>query len=58
MLLNPKILDVIACPICKGKLHYDKHDQVLICKFHKVAFPIKDGVPIRLIQHAKPIVKD
>ncbi|EKD46125.1 MAG: hypothetical protein ACD_69C00003G0002 [uncultured bacterium] len=55
MLLNPKILDVIACPICKGKLHYDKQGQVLICKFHKLSFPIKNGVPIMQIQQAKSL---
>lgn len=55
MPLNHKILDVIACPVCKGKLAYDKDNQELICKFHKVAFPIEDGVPIMLVSRARPI---
>ena len=53
--MNPNILDVIACPICKGKLCYDKNAEQLICKFHKVAFPIKNGIPIMLIEEATPI---
>ena len=57
-ILNPEILDVIACPICKGKLHYDENAQVLICKFDKLAFPVKNGVPIMLEGEARPIHKD
>lgn len=55
MKLKREILDVIACPICKGKLQYDKSMQVLICKFNRLAFPIKDGVPIMLVEQAKPV---
>ena len=51
-LLNPDILDVLACPICHGKLDYDKKSQVLICKFDKLEFPIKDGVPVMLEEEA------
>ena len=53
--LNPEILDVIACPICKGALHYDKNHQVLICKFDKLEFPVKDGVPVMIEEEAKPL---
>jgi len=56
--LNHKILDVIACPICKGKLHYDKNAQLLICKYHNFAFPIKNGVPIMLVEKTTPLKKD
>lgn len=55
MLLNSKILDVIACPICKGKLHYDKIAQELICNFDKLAYPIEDGVPIMIADKARKI---
>ena len=56
--LNPKILDVIACPVCHGKLHYDKAKQVLICRFDKLKFPIRDGVPIMLKEEAGLIHND
>ena len=39
---NPKILEIIVCPICKGKLHYDRKNRELICKFDKLAYLIKD----------------
>jgi uncharacterized protein len=57
MSLNTKILDVIACPICKGKLHYAKDEQLLICNLDKLAFSIKAGVPIMLVEQAIPIAK-
>jgi uncharacterized protein len=50
-----KFLDVIACPLCKGKLHYDKSAQELICKFHKIAYPIKNGIPIMLADQARQL---
>lgn len=52
-MMNPKILDIIACPLCKGKLDYDKNHQELICKFHKLAYPIEDGIPVMLIEKAR-----
>jgi len=51
--LNPKLLEVLACPICKGKLQYDKAGQELICRFDKLAYPIKDGVPVMLVDSAR-----
>ncbi len=53
MLANSKILDVIACPICKGKLYYDKSAQELICNLDKLAYPIKDGVPIMIVDQTR-----
>ena len=55
MILNPRLLDVIACPICKGKLRYDRNQQVLVCNFNRLSFPIKDGVPMMLAEQAQPI---
>ena len=51
--LNPKILDVIACPICKGKLHYDKSAHELICNLDRLAFPVRNGVPIMVEKEAR-----
>ena len=58
MTLNPDILDVLACPNCKGKLTYHKDTKELVCKFDKVSFPIENGVPILLISRAKPLKSD
>ncbi|MCL1126449.1 Trm112 family protein [Shewanella surugensis] len=48
MIFDKKLLDIVACPICKGALTYDKQAQQLICKFDKLAYPINDGIPVLL----------
>lgn len=53
---NQRILDIIACPICKGKLHYDRNRRELVCNFDKLAYPIReDGVPIMVAESARRI---
>ncbi|WWP01909.1 MAG: Trm112 family protein [Candidatus Dasytiphilus stammeri] len=46
--MDYRLLEIIACPICKGKLFYYKDRQELICKLDKVAYPIRNGIPILL----------
>ena len=56
--MDKKLLEVLACPICKGKLQYDKNKQELICKFDKLAFPIRNGIPIMLEEEARAIKEE
>ena len=49
---DKQLLEILACPICKGKLQYDRSAQQLICKVDKVAFLIHNHVPIMLIEKA------
>lgn len=44
--MDSRLLDVLVCPLCKGPLELDKAAQELICKADKLAFPIRDGIPI------------
>lgn len=53
--MNKKLLDILVCPLCKGKLLYDKKRQELICKADKLAFPIKDDIPMMLDTEARPL---
>ncbi|MDF3054246.1 MAG: tetraacyldisaccharide 4-kinase [Gammaproteobacteria bacterium] len=46
--MDRKLLDILACPVCKGKLVYQQANQVLICKLDKLAYPIIDGIPVML----------
>ena len=48
-----RVFDVLVCPVCKGKLVYDEDKQELQCKASKLAFPIKDGVPVMLEKEAR-----
>jgi len=49
------LLDVLVCPICKRTLEYDKAAQELICRSDKLAYPIRDGIPIMWSEEARPL---
>ena len=53
--MDRRLLDILACPICKGKLIYQQQAAELICKFDRLAFPIKDDIPVMLEQEARVI---
>lgn len=49
------LLEVLVCPLCKGKLQHKREQQQLVCKVDKLAFPIRDGIPIMLESEATPV---
>lgn len=51
--MDTKLLDILVCPLCKGPLLYRKSANELICKADRLAFSIKDGVPIMLEEQAR-----
>lgn len=51
--MNNTLLEILACPICKGELIYDAHHQELICRFDRLAFPIINDIPIMLDNRAR-----
>jgi uncharacterized protein YbaR (Trm112 family) len=53
MTLDAKLLDILACPICKGPLQYAKIQQVLVCRADRLAYPIRDGIPVMLEEEAR-----
>ncbi len=53
--MDPKLLDILVCPLCKGPLLYKKADNELICKPDRLAFQIKDGIPVMLEDEARKI---
>jgi len=57
-MIDVKLLDIIACPVCKGKLGFKKESNELICKFDRLAYPIVDGIPALLAVHARSIPAD
>ncbi len=46
--MKQKLLDILACPKCKGALEYDKKNQQLICIIDRISYQVKDGIPILL----------
>lgn len=53
--MDNHLLDILACPNCKGKLVYDKKKEELICRFDKLAFPIRNDIPVMLIDEARKL---
>lgn len=53
--MDKKLLDILACPVCKGALVYKKESQELICKVDRLAFPIKDDIPVMLETDAREL---
>ncbi len=56
--MDAKLLDILVCPICKGPLHYKKAEQELICKPCRMAYQIKDGIPVMLEDEARKLPAD
>jgi uncharacterized protein YbaR (Trm112 family) len=57
-MIDKKLLDILACPLCKSPLIYDKSKQELICKADRIAFPISDDIPIMLEDEARELTSD
>jgi len=53
--MDRKLLDILACPICKGQLEYRKKQQELICRYNKVAYPIRQEIPVLLESEARKL---
>lgn len=56
--MDPKLLDILVCPLCKGPLIYKKNEQELICKADRLAFPIRDGIPVMLEEEARVLAAE
>jgi uncharacterized protein len=52
-MLDKKLLEILACPKCKGELEYKPNDQKLICWTCKLGYDIKDDIPVMLIDQAQ-----
>lgn len=53
--MDPRLLEVLVCPLCKGPLEYDRGAQELICRHDKLAFPIRDGIAVMLESEARSL---
>jgi uncharacterized protein YbaR (Trm112 family) len=53
--MDHALLEILVCPICKGKLVYHKTAKELVCKADKLAYPIRDDIPVMLSDEARKI---
>ena len=54
-MLDKKLLALLVCPLCKGDLHYDRERNELICRADRLAFPVRDGIPVMLPEEAREL---
>lgn len=55
--VDPKLLEILVCPLTKTPLRYDKDAQELISEQAKLAYPIRDGIPVMLVDEARELDK-
>ena len=58
MPLNRRLLSLLVCPACRAKLIYDPNKNILVCKSEKLAYPIREDVPVMLIEEAYSLTID
>ncbi len=54
-MIDKKLLDILACPLCKSPLHYDKLADELICRADRLAFPVRDDIPVMIEDEARQL---
>lgn len=56
--MDKKLLDILACPVCKGPLVYIQKNNELICKGDRLAYPIREDIPVMLEEEARQLPAD
>jgi uncharacterized protein YbaR (Trm112 family) len=56
--LDARLLEILACPLCKGPVLHKREQDVLVCRADRLAFPIVDGVPVMLESEARVLSAD
>lgn len=53
--IDPRLLEILVCPLSKAALKYDRDAQELVCQVSGLAYPVRDGVPVMLVEEARAI---
>lgn len=53
--MDAKLLEILVCPITKGALVYDREKQELVSRAARLAYPVRDGIPVMLEEEARPL---
>ena len=56
--MDKRLLEILACPVCKGPLLYKKETKELICKVDRLAYPVRDDIPVMLENEARELPAD
>ncbi|HXO65670.1 MAG: Trm112 family protein [Steroidobacteraceae bacterium] len=56
--MDTRLLEILACPVCKGPLQYRRDAEVLVCRMDRLAYPVRDDVPVMLAEEARQLTAD
>jgi len=56
--MDTRLLEILACPVCKGPLQYRSAEEVLVCRLDRLAYPVRDDVPVMLEEEARQLAAD
>lgn len=56
--MDTRLLEILACPTCKGPLVHARAAELLICRAERLAYPVRDGIPVLLDEEARPLASD
>lgn len=56
--MDPRLLDILVCPVTKAPLTWDARKQELLCKASRLAYPVRDGIPVMLEDQARPLTDE
>ncbi len=56
--MDPKLLELLVCPVTKGPLRYDRERQELVSRSARLAYPVRDGIPLMLENEARALTDD
>lgn len=56
--MDKTLLTILACPSCKSSLNYQKAEQELVCKACRLAYPIRDDIPVMLVEEARELAAE
>lgn len=56
--MDPKLLEILVCPLCKGPLRWRREAGELVCRACRLAYPVKDGIPVMLEEEARRLAAD
>lgn len=53
--MDPRLLEILVCPVCKGPLDFRKPEHELVCKACRLAYPVRDDIPVMLEEEARQL---
>jgi uncharacterized protein len=58
VIVDARLLEILVCPVCKGTLLYKREAQLLVCRLDRLAYPIRDALPVMLEEEARQLAAD